>query len=1009
MMPSEWMKFLDHPEFIWLLGLVPIVALMFIWEALRARRLMRMVGDEELIRRIHGQRPGWRRWLRRVLWLVALALVVIATTRPRWGYKTRRLQHVGIDVAVTLDVSRSMLVEDILPNRLQAVTAQVSTLLSRLPGGRVTLVPFAGIPFIQSPLTSDYGVLQQYLAELDPLSLAIPGTNIAMALQTSRTALGLGPVVTEDGEKKKRIQHKGASGSEHKAIVLFTDGACTVPTDGSTDRACEEETLEQLKPVLDQLEGDGIKVFAVGVGSITGKPVPILNDRGIQKSVEKDGEGRPVFSRLGDTVLRTIADRTGGRYFSLSSGQVTEELFVEMDRLQKKEYDEQVRKMREDHFDIPLGLAVVLLLLELFLSDARWRRRRTGKTVLAGIVVLSCLGCSFDSEHFQTRHGTVERALSALDQGDSESALKHIERALKQLPQSASLNLNEGIIRGQNDQFKKAIQALNTALASVPDAERGQVLRAIAYVYIRQAIAAEIAAQEPQQEGSTEDPAADAKQAWLEARNYLEKALEANYEPALVRQDLEAVLYRTDPPCSRRDGDVEPDEAPKGSPQKLEVDESYKATIKDRWLCTDDTDYFVFDAKKGTRLSAQLRPGERGDPSTLTVQGLDVAVEGNSVQKTLVEDKSITFVIQHDRELAAPNKYGLDLLALPPCAELDPHRGGRGGGMQQVDETADYLARICPGDTDLYLTELEVGERLVVLVDTLDPPQQGQGANPGQKPPEQAARVPGQPQQADLVVRVGDSRGSVLAKGTSRNGRTLAVGQAMVGGPHLIRVQPPMAQNGIEIPYWITVKKLKDCPRDNLDESAGGEQQANNRPDEATALQPDARAELLGRVCGIDPDWYQVQPDEEKDTAVEVLMSAPRNTLVVLGYSGDDVNKPNAKTTPMPNGYSIQVEKKKEATRVILRGQGPETDVVYVVWHGVQSPGDSSQDPDADESQQDQSENNQDSDSQSSPQPDQKAPLEQLLQNMDKNPKNLEAERAKRQMMQLLQDPQQAW
>ena len=1008
----EWTKVLQHPEFLWLLVLVPIMGLIFIWEALRARRLMGVVGDEELTRRVHGQRPGWRRWLRRVLWLVAFGLVVMAATRPRWGYKTRRLQHVGIDVAITLDVSRSMLVEDILPNRLQAVTAQVSALLSRLPGGRVTLIPFAGIPFIQSPLTSDYGVLQQYLAELDPLALSIPGTNIALALETSRIALGLGSIVTEEGQKKKRIQHKGGRGSQHKAIVLFTDGACTVPTDGSMDRACEEETLQQLEPVLEELEEDGIKVFAVGVGSITGKPVPVLNDRGVQKSVEKDEQGRPVFSRLGDTVLRTIADRTNGRYFALSTGQVTTELFVEMDRLQKKEYDEQVRKMREDHFDIPLTVALVLLILELLLSEVRWRRRRTRKSILAGIVLLSFLGCSFESEHFKKRHGTVEQALSALETGDAQAALKYIERALNQLPQSTALKLNEGIIRGKNDQFEPAHDALNTALSMVSDAERGQVLRAIAFVYIRQAIAKEVAAQNPQPEGESEDPAADAKKAWKEARNYLEKALEGGYQPALVRQDLEAVLYRTDPPCSRRDSEVEPDEPPDGSPQTLELDSSYKATVSKRWLCTDDKDYFVHQASTGTRLSAKLRAGEQGDPPELQIQGIDVEVVDNGIQKTLVEDSRIMFVVQRERSLAAPTEYGLDLLALPPCEKLDPYRRAEGAGMQQIDETSDYLARICPGDTDLYLTELEEGERLVVFVDTLDPPQQpqGQGSAPGQKPPAQAARVPGQPTQVNLTVSIGDSLGTELARGSSRNGRTLAVGKALAAGAHLIRVQPIVAQNGIELPYWITVKKLKDCPRDNLDESAGAETQANNRPDDASELAPDARADRLGRSCGIDPDWYQVQPDEEKDTAVEVLMAAPRNNLLVQGYAGDDVKRPNAKTTPLPNGFSVQIEKKKEVARVFIRGRGPETDVVYVVWHGIQNPGNSSQDPKSDESEQDQQQDqSQDSEPQPQPESAQKDPLEQLLQNMDKNPKNLEAERAKRKMMHLLQDSQQAW
>ena len=318
--------------------------------------------------------PGkGRLFWRALLVLGAGLLIVMALMRPQQGTRATELKNLGIDIAVVVDASKSMKVADVVPDRLQAAKLEIHKLLEGMNGGRVGLVPFAGLAFIQTPLTSDFDVIGTYLDDLRVEDMPRGGTAIGRALIEAIRSLvppeqlegTLAETSQTEGQDKAGERDSDAAeftGSKFKAIVLFTDGE-----GHEGDPLAVAELAAKL----------GIRIFTVGVGTAQGRPVPLINDEGQVMGTMKAADGvTPMFSELNETLLREIAVKTGGDYFQLGPAGGLQRLRKSIDTLEKQEYEATFKHLRDDRYQLALIPALLLLVFEALLSG---RRRRRGK------------------------------------------------------------------------------------------------------------------------------------------------------------------------------------------------------------------------------------------------------------------------------------------------------------------------------------------------------------------------------------------------------------------------------------------------------------------------------------------------------------------------------------------------------------------------------------------------------------------------------------------------------
>ena len=327
-----------NPNSFWLLMLAPVLAVFLVW-AFRARRqALERFASQPLVQRLADSiRPVARRW-KAVFIVTTVVLAALALTRPRWGFEWREVKHKGVDVFVLLDVSKSMLTEDVRPNRLTQARYAVQDLLEKLRGDRIGLVAFAGTAFVQCPLTVDYEAFRLTLKDADPRIIPRGGTAIGTAIRTALKAFDAG------------------EGRDH-AIVLITDG---------------EETESDAVAAADEATKAGVKIYAIGVGTAEGELIPV-REEGKPMEFLKDHEGKVVKSRLDEGTLQQLALKTGGIYVRSAAGDFGIDTIYDkgIAQLQRKEYEARLQKRYFERFQWPLGLAFVLLVVEAFVSDRR--------------------------------------------------------------------------------------------------------------------------------------------------------------------------------------------------------------------------------------------------------------------------------------------------------------------------------------------------------------------------------------------------------------------------------------------------------------------------------------------------------------------------------------------------------------------------------------------------------------------------------------------------------------
>lgn len=344
-----------HPDSLWLLALAGALLLMMLLHIGWRRRRLARVGDPRLVERLTRSTSVTRQVVRALLLAATMALLALSLARPQLGGTTIKTRQEGIDIVFVLDISKSMLARDLPPSRLQSARLLLDGLLQKMGSNRVALVPFSGLAFTQCPLTRDYSAIRVYLQDLQPGAIPVGGTAIGRALTRALTLLGHG----EDDKPKAEVLQ-----AAERIIILITDG-----------EDHESEPLQAAKAAAEA----GIRVYTVGMGSITGEPIPIVHSDGSLQGYQKDRKGQFVYTRLDEDTLRSIAEETRGLYVPYdSSGQATEILAQAIADLEKTELERALRRHYDERFQYALFPALLFLLLEMLLGDrvgSRWFRR----------------------------------------------------------------------------------------------------------------------------------------------------------------------------------------------------------------------------------------------------------------------------------------------------------------------------------------------------------------------------------------------------------------------------------------------------------------------------------------------------------------------------------------------------------------------------------------------------------------------------------------------------------
>lgn len=332
-------------EILYGLLAIPLLALLF-WHAFRMKRkALGRFGNPELLKRLTASVSRSRQIWKAVLLLLALVSLITALARPQLGTKMKTVKREGQDILIALDVSLSMTAADVKPSRLEKAKHEIASLIERLRGDRVGLIAFAGRAFVQCPLTLDYGAARMFLNAMSPEIIPVPGTAIAEAIDQAVEAFV---------EKERK----------HKVMILITDG--------------EEHEGDPLT-AAGTAAGEGVVIYTVGIGSIQGVPIPVTDERGKPAGFKKDRQGNVVMTRLDEVILEKIALETGGKYYRAVTGQVElTKIYDEISGMEKKVLSSMEFAQLEERFQILLGIACVLLLLEWFLPERR-RIRKTWK------------------------------------------------------------------------------------------------------------------------------------------------------------------------------------------------------------------------------------------------------------------------------------------------------------------------------------------------------------------------------------------------------------------------------------------------------------------------------------------------------------------------------------------------------------------------------------------------------------------------------------------------------
>lgn len=342
----------EHPALLWLLLLIPAAVAVYIWLFLRHQRRLDAFADRSLHSLIQPQASRRRPHVKFTLLMLAGACLLLTLANPQVGTKRVKGERMGSDIAICLDVSRSMMAEDVSPNRLRRSQSTVNSLLDKLGSDKVSIICFAGSSFIQMPLTNDYSAARMFIDQTSCDLIAAQGTAIGDAIETAMRSFGYDD---PDRPWEKR---------QSRAIIVISDG-----------ENFEDDAVEAAR----EARKEGVMVCCIGMGTTKGTPIPEYRN-GQNVGYKHDAQGNVVTTRLNEQMLIDVAQAGGGIYVRTSNiGAGLQELMRHLEQLEKDSYGSALFSEYESRYQYPLALALLFLLGEILLLEKKNPRLQIGK------------------------------------------------------------------------------------------------------------------------------------------------------------------------------------------------------------------------------------------------------------------------------------------------------------------------------------------------------------------------------------------------------------------------------------------------------------------------------------------------------------------------------------------------------------------------------------------------------------------------------------------------------
>jgi Ca-activated chloride channel family protein len=415
------------PNWLWALAFLPLLVLLYVRAERRSAIKLREFVSPRLLPQLAGNVDRVRRAIRFAFVLFALALAIIALAKPRWGYTYEDVKRRGLDLLFAVDTSRSMLSNDVAPNRLERVKLAAQDLITELQGDRAGLIAFAGRAFLQAPLTIDYDAAVESINDLDTKTIPEGGTNISEAIALATQTFG-----------------KSAMGN--RALIIFTDG-----------EELSGDAVTEAKKAADA----GVKIFTVGVGTAQGSLIP-LEGQG-EAGFVKDAKGQVVKSKLDENRLREIAQATGGIYLHLESGpQTMRQLYADgLSKLKTAEIDARLSSRPIERYEWPLAGAIVALIASLFINDRKRAQTPRRSPIKREVLVAASLLFVAAAEV------NAASGIDLYNRGQYEDAYAQFQRDLQQNINPADMpkmQFDAGAAAYKLRNYDKALEAFSQSL-----------------------------------------------------------------------------------------------------------------------------------------------------------------------------------------------------------------------------------------------------------------------------------------------------------------------------------------------------------------------------------------------------------------------------------------------------------------------------------------------------------------------------------------------------------------
>ncbi|WP_299534009.1 VWA domain-containing protein [Ulvibacterium sp.] len=335
---------LDEKIYFYLLFIIPVMIVLFLMLQFWKKRTQKKFADLSLLKRLTPDKSDFKSYLKLLLFTLGIAFLALGLVNPKIGSKLETVKREGVDIVFAVDVSKSMLAEDIAPNRLEKSKRLVSEIINQLASDRIGIIAYAGQAFPQLPITTDYGAAKMFLQSMNTDMLTSQGTAINEAIELATTYYN-------DDEQTNRVLFIISDGEDHS----------------------ENSTLEAVEEAVEE----GIRIFTIGVGRSKGAPIP-LKRNGVVESLKKDAQGEVVITKLNEEILEEISDEGNGEYINGSNTEEAVEFIREqLNQMDKTEFEAKQFAEFKDQFQWFLGAGLLFLFLDIFVLDrkTRWLKK----------------------------------------------------------------------------------------------------------------------------------------------------------------------------------------------------------------------------------------------------------------------------------------------------------------------------------------------------------------------------------------------------------------------------------------------------------------------------------------------------------------------------------------------------------------------------------------------------------------------------------------------------------